>query len=131
MDRNLKFPDGWPESWAGDTVVDTGTSGKFRCELITDATPHLGHIDNYRAILEHIDEVWPHAYTYIYNTSRDWEITAPLKNPYAHLQITIPSNPIGYGESWSISAQWNDNSTWFNAEFIGWKFDEDSSQPYC
>lgn len=130
MSEDFILPEGWPEAWSGNTVIDTGTSGKFCCELITDASPHIGHIENYKEILAHMDQIWPLAYDYIYETSREWEITRPLQNPGVHLQITLPTQPIKEGAQWSISAQWDNSATWFNAEFIGWEFNAEDSQPY-
>jgi hypothetical protein len=130
MSDDFILPEGWPAEWSGNTVIDTGTSGKFCCAILTDASPHIGHVENFKVVLAHMADVWPQAYDYIYSASREWEITRPLQNPHASLEIRLPTDPIDDGAEWSISAQWSGSSTWFNAEFKGWEIDLDSSQPY-
>ena len=130
MSEDYILPEDWPTEWTGDTVTDTGTSGKFCCTISTDASPHIGHVENFKAVLAHMAEVWSQAYDYIYSASREWKITQPLQNPGVSLVIGLPTDLIDDGAEWFLSAQWEGSSTHFQAAFNGWEIDLDSSQPY-
>jgi len=130
MNSEFELPESWPEGWTGNTVLDVGDSNRFSVDIITDGSPHIGHIQNFTEIVNRLPSLFPQAKALILEMIDGTAINTPLENPHASLDIHIPGEPIGYGAEWSLSAKWYHHDGWFQVEFVGWEINPDDSQPY-
>lgn len=125
-----QVPEGWPTGWAGNTVIDCGSSGRFCCTIGVDGDPSPIHRRNYQEMLQRWPQLWPEIESVLSGMLNPDNNFHKIRSPGASLIISVPDQPIADGVSWSVALEFSHDSSVWDVPCDGWNPTSDGAQPY-
>jgi hypothetical protein len=126
-----EFPEGWPNTWSGNTTINCGEQGSyFHLEIVTDGHPSRIHIDNYKEIMRRWPQLWPQVHAILSDMLTAYKCDHVISHPNVSFDMRIPAEPIGDGVTWNVGAEFqNGQGVQWEVGFCGWTAFQDLSQP--
>jgi len=88
------------------------------------------HRENYQEILRRWAELWPEIDAVLSGMLDPDHPQHQIRSPGASLQISVPSEPIGEGVSWSVAVEFSRDGSVWDVPIDGWNPTSDGAQPY-
>lgn len=119
----------WPSGWIGESVIDCGANGRLQAQLVTDGDLTPVHREIFTEIVTQWSEIWEVVEDLVTGMAEGCDDLPELRNPHAKVIISLPSQHISPGVSWSVAVEFPDHGSTWNVAFDGWDYSEDGTQP--
>jgi len=125
-----KLEDAWPRGWSGSGIIDCGESGRMSLSVEVDDGAFDVAKQNMMRILDEWPTLWPEILMIAQRMLDEYEHPLKVANPWASIQICIPSEIISDEVEWSVAIKFPGHDGDWVTKIKGWTPDPDESRPY-